>query len=94
MSESVDCKAVGHQGRHGKDECSMADQIIWYLNGDVTERQRKRIEVHLAHCLACQEDLKFWTAAKRVQKRADAGLDLNPAYDELGMFVGKNEVPA
>jgi anti-sigma factor RsiW len=46
----------------------LGDLFILYLNGDVTAEERRQIEEHLPHCLECQEELRFFQAAQKIEK--------------------------
>lgn len=54
-SEQVSCK-------------NPSDQLLDYLNGQVSDEERMSVEEHLKRCKACREELKFLRAAKRVQQ--------------------------
>jgi len=47
----------------------IGDFFLFYLNSDVTPRERKRIEAHLATCISCQRELAFFTVARKIGKR-------------------------
>ena len=51
-----------------KDGCYARRALEMYQSGLVDEQRKKRIEVHLGHCLIC------YTAMKRV-RRSDGELD-------------------
>ena len=46
--------------------------FLFYLNSDVTEDERRRIESHLSHCPECKEELRFFETLKQVQKKDSA----------------------
>jgi hypothetical protein len=46
----------------------LGDLFIPYLNDDVTAEERRQIEEHLPHCLECQEELRFFQAAQKIEK--------------------------
>ena len=48
---------------------AIRDLIIYYMNGDVTEKQRKAIQRHMSHCFDCQEELNFLLALRQIRKQ-------------------------
>jgi anti-sigma factor RsiW len=55
------------QARNSQEN-EISDQLISYLNGHLTDKERRPIENHLRRCKACQRELEFLTLAKRVQE--------------------------
>ena len=49
---------------------AIRDLIIFYLNGDVTESQRKMIRRHMSHCFDCQDEFRFFLALRQIRKEA------------------------
>ncbi len=49
---------------------AIRDLIIFYLNGDVTDSQRKIIELHMSHCFDCQDEFRFFLALQHLSKQA------------------------
>ena len=48
------------------DDCKspLANQVLFYLNEDLSERQVKRVRVHLRECGACQGWMEFILALR------------------------------
>lgn len=46
----------------------LRDLVMFYLNGDVTTNQRRKLEQHLRLCAECQDELRFFLAAKHVER--------------------------
>jgi anti-sigma factor RsiW len=53
----------------GIEPCSqpeLSDLFFLYVNGDLSPDEQARIEVHLADCSECQEDMKFFLDLQKV----------------------------
>jgi predicted anti-sigma-YlaC factor YlaD len=46
----------------------ISNSFTFYLNGDVTERTRKRIESHLMHCSDCMKMIGLLKLVKHLRK--------------------------
>ena len=46
----------------------VGDFLLFYLNDDLTADERSRVEGHLLHCEACQDELDFFATAKEFEK--------------------------
>ena len=54
-------------------EPALGDLFPFYLNGDVTPEERRKIEEHLSQCDECQEELEFFLALQRDRKARVVG---------------------
>lgn len=50
---------MNHNTLHESDHRSIGELIPWYLNGTLSELDRKRVDLHLAGCAACRDDLEL-----------------------------------
>jgi hypothetical protein len=48
---------------------AVRDLVIFYLNGDVTDNQRKIIKRHMSHCFDCQDEFRFFLALRQLRKQ-------------------------
>jgi predicted anti-sigma-YlaC factor YlaD len=55
--------------RHACPRLDIRKQLLLYLNGDVTKREKRRIERHLGACTECRDFLRLFRLMKRLVKR-------------------------
>jgi hypothetical protein len=55
-----------HRTRDESEHDSIWELLPWYLNGTLTEFDRKRVDLHLKACAACREEM---TVERRIHER-------------------------
>lgn len=80
MQFFTELQKVGRE-MFGEDrpECTepkLGDLFAFYINGNVTEQQRETIEKHLAVCLECREELRFFLTVRELGQKTTKALGL------------------
>lgn len=66
-----------HRGSdHSPEHDEVSSLIPWYVNDTVDVHERQRVDIHVAACAVCREDLA-------VQNRIFEGMEAQPALDYM-----------
>jgi Putative zinc-finger len=66
------------QSEDSPEHHEVASLIPWYANDTLDDHERQRVDVHVATCAVCREDLA-------VQNRIFEGMEAQPALDYMPM---------
>lgn len=64
----MDEKAEQKLERTNCEDPDIADELLSYLNEDLSGKNELRIKTHLLGCTSCQEELKLLRAVRKVQQ--------------------------